>query len=258
MIEKLINILTFLLAAYLGFGLLLYLMQRHFLYFPTQAIQHHYRQLSFNTDGESIKVTVLNTGKERAIIYFGGNGETVDNNAAIFSATFTDHTVYLVNYRGYGGSTGQPGEQGFYSDALFVFDEIKPEYTDISVIGRSLGSGVATFLASKREVNKLILITPFDSIQNVAQAIYRIYPIAFMLKDKYESLGRVASIKAKTLVMIAEKDTIIKVKHSMRLVNAFPASQITWHILSNENHNSISYNEKYYTLLKQFLSNTSH
>lgn len=250
MIKLFIAILLF----YILIGIFLFFKQESFLYFPTQNTNTIiYTEKIFTNEDESIHVTILNEGEDKAIIYFGGNAENVNNNASKFSYIFHDYTVYLVSYRGYNNSTGTPSEKNLYSDALYVFDSIKKQYENIFVIGRSLGSGVATFLASKRDINKLVLITPFDSIINVAQEKIPFYPISIILKDKYDSLSRVDFIKAKTLILSAQNDRVIDSHHTQNLINKFPKSQLTSKTIENENHNSISNNKEYYDSLKEFL-----
>ena len=251
------SILSISFSVYLIIGVFLYIGQNNFLYFPTKKTANAYKEKIFTNENESISVTVLNLGEEKAIIYFGGNAENVDNNANSFSEIFKDYTVYLVNYRGYGKSTGKPTEQGLYSDALHIYDSISNKYLKISTIGRSLGTGIATYLASKREIDKLALITPFDSVQSVAQERFPIYPMSLLLKDKYKSIDRVNKIKAQTLILMAQNDQIIKKKHTENLVNKFPPLQITVKVIKNENHNSISNNELYYTFLKKYFKNTN-
>jgi len=247
------KIMISLVLIYLGVGCLLFIKQRDFLYYPVDSIKHTLDQEVFKNDDESITTTVLNKGNINAIIYFGGNAETVDYNAESFSAIFPKHTVFLVKYRGYGGSSGIPEEEGIYSDALYIFDKVKLKYKSVSIIGRSLGSSVATLVASKRNINKLVLITPFDSIQDMAQEQFPIYPMSLLLKDKYDSLSRVNSITAETLVIAAENDQVIGKNHTGRLVNAFPSSQITLEIIKGKGHNDISNSKKYYGLLGQFI-----
>lgn len=245
--------LTTPLIAYLLVGIFLFIAQDNLIYFPTPKSKSVYKEKIFTNENESIYITVLNGGNKKAIIYFGGNAENVDYNADIFSDIFKNHTIYLVKYRGYGNSTGKPSEKNFYSDSLFIYDAIKRQHSDISIIGRSIGSGIATFLASKREILKLVLITPFDSVLSVAQEKIPLYPMSLILRDKYNSIARVDSIDAQTLVLTAENDKIIGKKHSDNLVNKFPTSQVTIKVIKNENHNSISSNKNYYLYLKEFL-----
>jgi hypothetical protein len=75
-----------------------------------------------------------------------------------------------------------------FSDALAIYDRIKKDHQQIIAIGRSLGTGVAVYLAAQREIEKLVLVTPFDSLRSVAQEIYPIYPISLILKESYRSI----------------------------------------------------------------------
>ncbi|MDH5434557.1 MAG: alpha/beta hydrolase [Gammaproteobacteria bacterium] len=247
------RILLSILLIYITIGLLLYVGQRSFIYFPVQEIKTNLETRIFNIENHKIKVTVLNKHKDKAILYFGGNAENVDYNSGAFSNLFSGYTIYLVKYRGYGGSTGSPSEAAIYSDAIYIYDELINEHPSISVIGRSLGSGVATYLASKKDIEKLVLITPFDSIQSVAQSQYPIFPMQILLKDKHDSISRVKDIKADTLIIAAEIDRIIKMPHTKRLVQEFK-SQVAFHVIEGVGHNDISDSPYYYPLLGRFLN----
>jgi hypothetical protein len=246
--ERMLYILLF----YVLIGIVLFFYQRKLIYFPTANIPHDYEQQQLIHDNITLEVIVLNQGQKEAIIYFGGNAESVVYSVENFLDTFPRQTVYLLNYRGYGGSSGQPSEKGFFADSLFLFDKVLEKHTAISVIGRSLGSGVATYLASKRPVKKMALISPFDSITRVAQNNFMIFPVFLMLLDKYESISRVKDIKAETIVLIAEYDEVIPRIHSQRLIDEFAAEQITVKIIADSRHNDISEKVEYYQLLKGF------
>ena len=239
---------------YIGLGLLLYFAQGSFIYYPTPAVSiKGLSEQVIRNNGESIKIHVLNEGMPRALLYFGGNAEAVAYNAPKFVLAFPGHTIYLMNYRGYGGSTGSPSEESLYSDALALFDTVKERHESIAVVGRSLGSGVATYLASERDINKLVLVTPFDSIVNVAASHYPVYPVSIMLKEKYDSLSRVPAIKAPTLMLIAANDRIVDASHGHKLASAFPDEQVVKHVLESSGHNSISSNPQYYEYIRDFL-----
>lgn len=241
------------ISIYILAGILLFVFQRDFLYFPTEKTTHPFEIKQFSISKETIDVIVLNNGKDNAIIYFGGNGESVVSNAPDFTKIFPQHTVYLVNYRGYSGSTGFPTEQSLYSDAQHIYDGIVNQHKKISVIGRSLGTGIVTFLAAKREIHKMVLVTPYDSIEHIAQDYYPIYPMSLLLKDKYNSSQQIKYIKSETLIILAENDTVIPSKYSTRLIEAFPPSQVTVEVIIGAGHNNLSQREQYYFLLKQFL-----
>jgi len=239
------------LILYLTVGTFLYVEQRDFIYFPTPAIESLLEQKAFVNQGTTIITSVINSGADKAVVYFGGNAENVDNNAWDFPDILPDYSIYLVKYRGYGGSEGNPTEENIYSDALYVFDALAKQHQSISVIGRSLGSGVATFVAANRPVEKLALITPFDSIQNVAQAQFPIYPMSVLLKDKYDSENRANKITAQTLVISAQNDLVIKPERTLKLLEAFnDKAQHT--MIAKADHNNIAQFKTYQQAMAKF------
>jgi len=247
-------LLGVLLLVYLGFGVYLYAKQRSFIYFPVAHFEHDFAVERFRSDGESIEVVVLNEGKGNALIYFGGNAEPVVANASAFEQVFSEHTVYLVNYRGYAGSSGSPTEQGLYADASHIYDTIRVRHRNVSVIGRSIGSAVATYLAANRAVKKLVLVTPFDSILNIARDQFPFFPVSLFLKDRYDSYSRVGDVEADTLILVAERDAVIRAKYSDRLASAFPPAQVTVETLEGVGHNGLSAHPGYLATLSRFMA----
>ena len=239
-------------AIYLGMGAYLYVLQRSFIYFPVAAAATNLKHRSFENEGHEIKVAVINEHQEKALIYFGGNAENVEHNSDEYSALFDDYTIYLVKYRGFGGSDGFPTEAGLYSDALHIHDELKREHAAIAIIGRSLGSAVATFVASERAIDKLVLVTPFDSVQRVAQSRYPIYPMEWLLKDKHDSYSRAKNIQAPTLILAAELDRVIELQHTERLIEGFE-SDVFYRVIKGTDHRTISSNPIYQAALAEFL-----
>ena len=116
---SLLKLLLLVVLVYLGLGTYLYIKQRSFVYFPTTETQGQPAQvLTLDSNDEHLKVWVINPNKANAIFYFGGNAEPVEYNIQPFQAWFPNHTLYLMNYPGYGGSTGSPTETALYADAL--------------------------------------------------------------------------------------------------------------------------------------------
>lgn len=237
---------------YIFIGVFLYVGQRSFIYFPVAETKTDLNGKVFLNAGHEIQVTILNEGNENALLYFGGNAENVDFNAELFSKVFSDNTVYLVKYRGYGGSTGKPTEDGIYSDALHIYDTISNHYADISLVGRSLGSAVATYVAAEREIAKLVLITPFDSIQSIAQTQFPIYPMGLLLKDKHDSLSRAGKISAETLIITGEEDNVIDISYTKRLIDGF-SIDVLLKIIPEVGHNNLSTNPHFSKILSEFI-----
>src|SRR6202044_1123165 len=108
--------------------------------------------LRLKSGAAMIKVWELHPNAGPGLIYFGGQGDDVGEDLSEFDAAFPDRALYLVNYRGYGGSTGQPREAGLIADAETVYDWVAGHHDHIVAMGRSLGTGIATALASQRPV----------------------------------------------------------------------------------------------------------
>lgn len=247
--------LTIGLLGYLGLGVYLYAFQRALLYYPVAEPPDTEAASLWLTVGDArIRVWIVNPGQDAALIYFGGNAEAVVYNAEKFTRWFPEYTGYLVNYRGYAGSTGKASEGALFRDALAVYDHIAAHHARIAALGRSLGTGVAVYLASERTIDRLALVTPFDSVVAVARNLYPIYPVSVMIKDKYDSIARAPEVTAPTLVLIAEDDTLIPPKHAFELVAAFAVDQVHTEVVANTNHYTIGHSHQYQAVLRDFFN----
>lgn len=242
-----------LLMLYVIGGILLYILQRDLLYKPSDEVAHKYKEEIIHSDGQKLRMIVLNEGKEKAIIYFGGNSESVLSLAKERAEAFSDFTVYLVNYRGFGGSTGEATQTALYADALVQYDAAKTKHKEVYLMGRSLGSGVSTYVASKRDVSKIALITPYDSVVNVVQAKYPMYPIDLILKDKFDSVQNLSTVKdTKVLIVMAEGDEIIPNEHSYALADSIAKENVHVEVIKGQSHNTVSQAKGYFGVLNGF------
>ncbi len=248
------SILSTILLVYIGACAYLYVAQRSFIYFPTPETQNvAAHDLRLDLDGATVQVWRLAADNSDAVIYFGGNAEDVAQNIGQFVRIFPNKAIYLVNYRGYGASTGTPTESALSADALAVFDHVSQAHSGISIVGRSLGSGVAMYLAATRNAERLVLVTPYDSIARLAQSSFPIFPVSAMLKDRYDSLSHAGSISVPTLMLIAERDEFIPMKSSRNLADALNPSMTTVNVIGNAGHNTIQNYDQYTTALAEFL-----
>jgi pimeloyl-ACP methyl ester carboxylesterase len=234
----------------------LYFNQRSLIYFPTPAAgAPGADRITVENEGESLRIWRAGPGDSetrQAIIYFGGNAENVAQNIPLFKTVFAQTPVYLVNYRGYGGSSGSPTEQALFADALAVFDYVHARHPEVSVIGRSLGSGVAVYLAAMRDVKKMVLVTPYDSIENVAKAVYPAFPISLLLKDKFASNRRIGGLKIPVLFILAENDDVVPRANSEALIALFPATQASVVTIPGTTHHSIEVPDLFAESLRSF------
>ncbi len=254
--------LTVLLAGALVYGALcglLFLRQRSLLYFPQpHSADAPGELLALPMAGGPPEARVLVTVRRRpgpkALIYFGGNAEAVAGQLPLLEAAFPEHSLYLLHYRGYGGSSGQPSETGLFADALALFDRVRSDHGQIAVVGRSLGSAVAVHLAAHRPVDRLVLVTPFDSIEAVAARHYPLVPVGLLLQDKYRSSAAAPRIGAPTLLIAAESDEVIPRANSNALLASFRPGVASMVVLPVEGHNAVEGFPGYLLLLRRFLA----
>lgn len=232
----------------------LYATQRSQIYFPTPETESPVAQeLWVESAGERLKVWTVERLGPRALLYFGGNADDVAGHVESFIAAFPEHSLYFVNYRGYGGSSGRPSEAALVTDALAVFDHVKVRHAEVAVMGRSLGSGVAVQLAAVRPVSRLVLVTPFDSLVNVAKEHFRWLPVGLLMRDRYDSARRAAAVEAPVLIVIAGEDEIIPERRSRALADVFRPGQVQVVVAPGVGHNTLDVSPQYLRSVRAFL-----
>ena len=239
---------------YLLMCCVLYVAQDRLLYFPTpESRPPGAAALWVQSRGIGLKVLQLHGDARRALLYFGGNAEDVAAKVAEFEANFPDRAVYLVHYRGYGGNAGKPSEQLLIEDAQAIYDEISRRHDAVAVMGRSLGSGVATALAATRPVERVILVTPYDSIAKVAADHYGWAPVRWLIRDSYNSVRRIQDVHVPVLVLVAARDDVVLRARSDALVAAIPENLRHVQVFEDANHNDINLNPGYRQRMREFL-----
>jgi len=243
------------ILTYAALCALLYLLQDRLLYLRTmEAARSGAGVLRLKCGDATLKVWELHREQRAAVIYFGGNAEDVSANLADFATAFPDRAVYLVNYRGYGGSTGSPSEAALIADAQSIYDWVSAHHDRIAVLGRSLGSGVATALATRRPLERLVLITPYDSIANVAADHFFWLPVRRLLRDRYDSLARIGMVRVPVLAVVAEDDEVVLRARSDALIAAIPRNIRHVVMIGGATHNDISSFPAYLASLRKFLA----
>lgn len=236
---------------YLGICAALFLLQRRLLYFPRpSACDCDGVMVRLPVEGQRILVCSRPREGSRALIYFGGNAEDVSCNMPGFSAALPDRAIYLLNYRGYGGSSGKPSERSLFEDGLTLYDDVHAKHSEIEVIGRSLGSGIAAYVASCRPVSKLVLVTPYNSIRELAASEFRWFPVRWLLLDKYESWRFAPRVNSPTLIIAAEHDEVVPRASTDALRSHFKSGLASMIVLPNTGHNTISDSPEYLPLIK--------
>lgn len=253
--KSLLVLFALLLLGYAGPCALLYFKQRDLIYHPaTTTVPASATDFKFVREGVTLRGWRLNPRKHRALIYFGGNAERLEASREEFARLFPDRTIYLLSYRGYGASDGQPSESALLGDALALYDEVRARHphAPIAVVGRSLGSGVASYLASQRPVERLALVTPFDSLAEVAQAHYPVFPVRLLMRDRYRSTEYLPRYAGPLLVLRGGRDEVIPPANTDRLL-AVLARKPQVIDFPHAGHNDISQDPAYAEALREFL-----
>jgi pimeloyl-ACP methyl ester carboxylesterase len=189
------------------------------------------------------------------VIYFGGNAEEISWLTEV-AEQFSGWSLLLVNFRGYGESEGKPGETELFEDALVIHDYAKQrpdvDPRGIVAMGRSLGSGVAVHLAAHRPLRGVILVSPYDSIVEVAKRHYPFLPVSLMLRHRFDSLALAPRIEAPLLCLVATEDRVIPPAHSRALFEAWRGAKI-WREVPRADHDSISGEPEYSRSIAEFL-----
>ena len=216
----------------------LYVFQRSLLYFP-QPARVDTPSLRLSVPGAELQVSVREREGPGAVLYFGGNAEDVSAGLAELAASFPEHAVYALHYRGYGRSTGSPSEAALQADALALHDHVARQRADITVVGRSLGSGLAVSLAATRPLTRLVLVTPYDSIEAVAAQQYAVFPVRWLIQDRFDAAASAPQVRAPTTVIIAERDEVIRRARSDALVSRFAPGVAQVVVIAGAGHNTL-------------------
>lgn len=244
-----------LLLAWLGLCLFLFVVQRKLIYFPELTrVEATTTDYALQRDDAVLRGWIVNPGQAAALLYFGGNAEAVEANRDDFARWFPHHTVYLLAYRGYGASGGKPAGDVLLDDALAFFDDVQARHPGqpIATMGRSLGSGIASHVASLRPVERLALITPFDSLANVAAGHYPWLPVRWLVRDAYPSIDYLRDYRNPVLVLHAGRDTIVPRANTEALVAGLPVAPRVVEIAAAD-HNDIGLHPQFGETLSAFM-----
>lgn len=230
---------------------LLFVFQRSLLYYPQPSSGGGGAvSLTLPVGESTVQVSARPVAGSDAVLYFGGNAEDVSLVIPDLALAFPGSSVYALHYPGYGESSGTPTQKAIFRDALAVFDRVHAEHPNVTVIGRSLGSGVAVWVGSQRPIARLVLVTPFDSLGDVAAAHYGIFPVRWLLRDKYESWKYAPEVTAPTVILVAGDDEVVPRSSSDRLRTRFRQGLVDYVVLPHVGHNTIQDASGYWRLLQ--------
>ena len=265
MIFRIISQLTkIVFVSFLIFCLVLYFFQEKFLFFPEKLAKNHrfrfdaaFEELNIKTtDGHQLNAVLFKADSSKGlIIYLHGNAGSIDSWGEV-AKTYTDlhYDVCLYDYRGYGKSEGKiTSEKQLYLDAQAVYHQMKKQYKEDSIIvlGYSIGTGMATYLAANNQPQMLILQAPYYSMIDLAKKKFPIAP-SFLLKYKLQNNLRIKECKMPVLIFHGTEDEVIYYESSKKLQTLFKKEDRLIS-LEGETHNGITANTEYRAYIKKLL-----
>ena len=158
------------------------------------------------------------------LIYFHGNSFNIGDRAYRIKRYIDQNwNVLIVSWRGFGGNKGKPTENNLYKDGEAVLKWVSKNtnfnHNQIVVYGESLGTGVAVELGTKYKFLSIVLEAPFTSIYEIAKKRYKIYPVKYLVKDKFDNFSKIDKLKSPLLIISGKKDEIVPHNHSLKLLN---------------------------------------
>ncbi|WP_229510681.1 MULTISPECIES: alpha/beta hydrolase [unclassified Massilia] len=121
-----------------------------------------------------------------------------------------------------------------------LFDRVAATHSEIVLVGRSLGTGIAVQVASQRPLHKLVLVTPYDSLASLAASQFPYFLVRLLLRDRYDSVRYAPQVTAPTLIIAAEHDEVIPAHSTARLLAHFAKVVATHKVVAGTGHNTVS------------------
>jgi alpha-beta hydrolase superfamily lysophospholipase len=263
--RKFLNLVKWFFIIYLLCGVILYFIQDFLLFHPVPLAKDY--QFSFSqpfvelniptSDNRNLHVVKFTVDSSKGIIlYFHGNRQNVEryaNYAQLF--TKPGYEVWMMDYPGFGKTTGTRTEQNLYSDAMLLYNMARNQIPADKIImyGKSIGTGIASYVAANNPCQQLILETPYYSINALAMHYFPIYPVALLTRYSLPNYKHIQNVQAPVTIFHGTNDEIIPYQHAVRLKNMLPNLQLV--TVQGGKHNNLIDHDHFTNNLDQLLKN---
>ena len=244
----------------------LHLFQEKIIFLPEAIDKEYVYQFPFDfeeinlttTDSQTINALHIKAQNPKGIVLFfhGNKGNLIRWGEITSYFTQFNYDVFVIDYRGYGKSTGAFNEKKMYDDALLSYDYVRKFYKEenIVVYGRSLGATFATKVASKHHPKHVVLEAPFYNLHHAANFKYKIIP-QFLLNFKFNSYQYISNIKSPITIFHGTEDRTTPIDGSKELFALINATKKEFVSLEKGTHHNVRSFEKYTTTLKTIFEN---
>jgi fermentation-respiration switch protein FrsA (DUF1100 family) len=251
--------------AYFIIILFVYFYQRNLLYHPSEnnylndKIIFNYEEILIETD-KKIKLKSWFIKKDldkfKTILIFHGNAGNLFNRVyKLNELNKLDVNILLISWRGFSGNKGKPTEKNLYRDADESVKWLNNQGViskNIILYGESLGTGVATELGTSNAFGGIILESPFTSIANAAKIYYPYLPVSIILKDRYDSIGKIKNINTPIFIMHGKMDNIVPQQMGLELFEK--ANNPKYSYFPEDDDHMMNYNKQLLNEIKLFIN----
>lgn len=258
------QIIVYILIAWVIISVIAYLVQEKFIFKPEKLPQDFeykyeapFEELFFDVE-PGVRINGLHFYVEQPrglILYFHGNTRSIKGWAKYAKDFYRyGYDVVLVDYRGFGKSTGKRSEKQMLTDMQFVYKTLAAKYPEehLLVYGRSMGSGFATKVASDNNPRYLILDAPYYSFLHVANRFTPFLPHKYLLRYKIRTDLWISNVKCHTYILHGTRDWLIPIKHSKKLRSINPR-MITLISIHGGGHNNLPFYPEYHNFIRDIL-----
>ena len=226
--KRVLRILAIPVAVYLLLVVGVYIWQRSLLFFPTH--NKVYGKLAPWSRGNQTICYCREVSNPGAVwlMLHGNAGQAADRDYVLGCLSEKD-SLYVLEYPGYGLRQGSPSLNSINQAASEAYRVLRARYTNtpLCVLGESLGSGPASFLAREKiPPDKIVLVVPFDSLRSVASERFYFLPVGLILRDPWDNVESLAHFKGPIQIFAATDDSIIPIRHAKHLVEKIAHAQL--------------------------------
>ena len=258
-------IILYIIAGIIVLSVIVYFVQEKFIFKPEKLRQDFvykydapFRELFFDVE-EGVRINGLHFHAEKPlglILYFHGNSRSIKGWAKYAKDFYRyNYDVVLVDYRGFGKSTGKRSEKDMYKDMQFVYDTLAATYPQnhLIIYGRSLGSGFAAKLAADNTPRYLILDAPYFSFKKTIERFLPILPVKYILRFHLRTDKWLPKVNCHTYILHGTKDWLIPISNSEKLQQLNPR-KITLIRITGGKHNNLPLFPEYHNFIRDILA----
>lgn len=267
--EGWLYILVVVVLIYAGISVLLFYLQ-DFFFFKAEKLPANFEFYYENQETEEYSITTRDgatlsglhfkiDNPKGVVLYLKGNSRSIKGWGK-FAVDFTrnGYDVIMMDYRGFGKSIGKRSQKALKRDAQVVYNKLKDKVEEkhIIVYGRSLGSGLATKLASTNNPRMLILDTPYYSLTKIAGRFMPFMPLSWLIKYPLPTYKWIKYVQCPIHIIHGTDDRLIPYRTSAKLSKIKP-KLTTLHTIIGGGHKNLNNFESYHTMLSEILKKTS-